>query len=88
MNLKGKIGMLVGALPHALTRLGHRIDVVLPFYRSGRPDGAEPVDSFNMQVGGAGYQVSVRGIQQEGVRFLFLDIPHCSIDRACTGKVA
>ncbi len=82
----GGLADVVGALPRELTRLGHEVTVVLPFYArirrqiAGEPKYAArsitiPFRYYNRFVG------LVDGGQRDGVQFYFVDCPEL-FDRA------
>jgi starch synthase len=69
----GGLADVLGALPAALVRLGHEVDVVMPRYR-GMPEGsAGPV--FPVPLGRLVLQASASTVVHDGVRFVFLDQP-------------
>jgi starch synthase len=69
----GGLADVVGALPRALVRLGHQVDVVIPRYRginAGRAAGRVTV-----ALGGRSADAPVFELDTEGVRMLFVDQP-------------
>ena len=69
----GGLADVVGALPRALARLGHRVDVVLPRYR-GITAGT-PIARLTIPLGGQVAQADVCSVSDEGNRTLFVDHP-------------
>jgi starch synthase len=69
----GGLADVVGALPRALARLGHRVDVVMPLYR-GIKAGA-PIARLTVPLGGQVAEASVCSVSGEGSRTLFVDHP-------------
>lgn len=81
----GGLGEVVGALPSALARIGHRVTLYLPLYRTVTEElehrgGADnlPVALASLTVPFPGYNRFVRmlnGGEKEGVQTYFLDCP-------------
>jgi len=69
----GGLADVVGALPRALARLGHRVDVVMPLYR-GIKAGAS-IARLTVPLGGQVAEASVCSVSDEGNRTLFVDHP-------------
>src|SRR4030095_17141435 len=69
----GGLADVVGALPRALARLGHRVDVVMPLYRGIRP--APPIARLTVPLGGQVAEGSVCSVSNGGSRTLFVDHP-------------
>jgi starch synthase len=67
----GGLADVVAALPRALARLGHAIDVVIPRYRG--IDAGELVGAVDVPVDGVSTRVPVFALQQDGVRTLFVE---------------
>ena len=69
----GGLAEVLGALPRALARLGHDIDVVIPRYR-GITVG-ERLGDLHVTLGGLASDVAVYGVTSGRVRTLFIDHP-------------
>jgi starch synthase len=71
----GGLADVIGALPHALARLGHRVTIVLPKYRGTQTDGATG-EAAHVPFGI--HEYPVRFIEQslgEGVTAVLIDAP-------------
>ena len=66
----GGLADVLGALPVALARLGHQVDVVLPRYRSVRV--GSPIGTIATSLGGQVDVVDVSAVVDRGVRFVFV----------------
>src|SRR5918994_1437401 len=69
----GGLADVVGALPRALVRLGHQVDVVIPRYRgiaAGRAAG-----KVTVTLGGRSADAPVFEVDSDGARMLFVDQP-------------
>jgi starch synthase len=69
----GGLADVIGALPRALVRLGHDVDVVVPRYRSIRI--GEPIGHVTVPVGPQSVDAGVLATHADGVRFVFIDQP-------------
>jgi starch synthase len=69
----GGLADVMGALPAALVRLGHRVDVVMPRYR-GMPAG-ELVRRFPVTLGPLLAYADASIIEHQGIRFVVIDHP-------------
>ncbi len=67
----GGLADVLGALPQALVRAGHEVDVVMPRYR-GMPEGGDP---FSVPLGPQTVDLRVGQTTRGGVRFAFVDAP-------------
>ena len=69
----GGLADVIGALPRALVKLGHQVDVVMPRYRgisAGRPDRVFPV-----ALGGLITETRCYVADHDGIRTIFVDHP-------------
>jgi starch synthase len=69
----GGLADVVGALPRALVRLGHEVDVVLPRYRG--IDAGSGIGRVNVKLGQLRADVDVFAVTADGVRTIFIDHP-------------
>ena len=67
----GGLADVLGALPRALARLGHTVDVVIPRYRSV-PEG-DPLAALSVRVGGTLRVAGVSARVDGGVRTVFIE---------------
>jgi starch synthase len=70
----GGLADVLGALPAALARLGHAVDVVIPRYR-GITVG-ELIGRVTVAMGGRSVDAGIAAHDAAGVRMLFIDQPH------------
>ncbi len=68
----GSLADVIGALPRALARLGHEVDVVMPRYRGIE---AEPVGRVTAPLGTMNLDAGVLARTSDGVRTIFIDRP-------------
>ena len=66
----GGLADVVAALPRALARLGHSVDVVIPLYR-GIAAG-EPIGRVTVPFGGQVAEAAVHAVGEAGVRTIFV----------------
>ena len=71
----GGLADVVGALPRALSRLGHEVDVVLPKYRD--VTAGKRVGRLTVSLGEYGGETSMFSHRDGNVQFLFVDQPAC-----------
>jgi len=72
----GGLADVVGALPQALSALGHDLGVVLPLYRMTKLENPATVfDSLTVPVGPQVHFPAVRTLTRDGVKFYFVDSP-------------
>jgi starch synthase len=69
----GGLGDVLGALPRALARLGHQIDVVIPRYRG--IDTGTSVGHLTVTVGHVVHDTELFAAARDGVQILFVDHP-------------
>jgi starch synthase len=69
----GGLADVVGALPRALARLGHEIDVVMPRYRG--IEGGSRLRRITVPLGTITADAEVFAESSDGVRMLFIDHP-------------
>jgi starch synthase len=69
----GGLADVVGALPRALVRLGHRVDVVIPRYRG--VTAGQAVGRVTVSLGGRITDAPIFELDASGVRMLFVDQP-------------
>jgi starch synthase len=69
----GGLADVLGALPRALTRIGHEVDVVIPRYRS--ISAGNRVETVRVALGGQVADADLWTTTDEGVRTIFVDYP-------------
>src|SRR5262245_13424930 len=69
----GGLADVVSALSHALTRLGHTVDVVIPRYRG--VSGDEPIGRVTVRSATAPRPAEISSVTDGRVRFVFVDQP-------------
>lgn len=73
----GGLADVLGSLPQALARIGHKVSVVLPNFRGAAPLDAVPVwESMNASAGRNQFTASILRSSRSGVDFYFVDIPY------------
>ena len=72
----GGMADVLGALPLALVKLGYRVGVVLPRYQNAYKTNARRViDALPIPLGGGTYTVGIWELEDQGVRYFFVDHP-------------
>src|SRR5688572_6446668 len=71
----GGLADVVGALPRALSRLGHTVDVVIPRYRG--VTAGEPLGRVRVLLGARDADSMIFAYREGNVRTLFVDLPAC-----------
>jgi starch synthase len=66
----GGLADVLGALPKALTRLGHKVDLVIPRYRG--INVGQPSTSIRVALGGQVDDAQTSSIESEGLRTIFV----------------
>jgi starch synthase len=69
----GGLADVLGALPRALVRLGHQVDVVIPRYRG--ITAGEVAGKVIVSLGARRAEAEVFGVEADAVRMLFVDQP-------------
>lgn len=72
----GGLADVAGALPQALTPLGHEVAIVIPRYQSIRLDDAERVwQGISIPLGGHTFTADIFAVRRGGVMVYLVDIP-------------
>jgi starch synthase len=69
----GGLADVAGALPRALARLGHEVEVVIPRYRG--VTAGERVGRITVNMGSQSLDAGVHAVTADGVRTVFIDQP-------------
>jgi starch synthase len=69
----GGLAEVLGALPRALARLGHDVDIVIPRYRGVK--AGQPIRQLHVELGGLSSVATVYAVASGRVRNLFVDHP-------------
>ena len=81
----GGLADVVGALPVALSQLGHPVCVVIPRYMDAhKADATRVLNSVPIPLGGGTYFIDVWATTAHGVTTYFVDHPACTVALAST----